>query len=99
MGALAYVDDVTLLSPSLSGLQQMLNVCKEYSDDFHMIFNDKKTVCIKFCNDTKECGANVYLGGCKLQWSNKVKHLGNMVNSNLSHKDDILYKKSNFTPL
>ena len=33
-GAPAYADDVILLSPSLTGLQNMLDVCKIYSNEF-----------------------------------------------------------------
>ena len=30
VGALSYADDITLLSPSLQGLQYMVNICEEY---------------------------------------------------------------------
>ena len=29
-GALAYADDITLVSPTVSGLQRMLNICGSY---------------------------------------------------------------------
>ena len=50
MGCVAYADDVTLLSPSISGLQNMLDKCYAFSKDYSMVFNENKTACIKFCN-------------------------------------------------
>ena len=44
VGALSYADDITLLSPSLQGLQYMVNICEEYGKEFHVTFNDKKTI-------------------------------------------------------
>ena len=34
MGALSYADDITLLSPSLRGLNEMLHICLLYADKF-----------------------------------------------------------------
>ena len=33
-GALAYADDITLLSPSMSGLRTLSKVCEEYATEF-----------------------------------------------------------------
>ena len=41
-GALAYVDDITLLSPSMSGLRTSSKVCEEYATEFDITFNCKK---------------------------------------------------------
>ena len=38
VGALSYADDITLLSPSLQGLQYMVNICEEYGKEFHVTF-------------------------------------------------------------
>ena len=81
-GALAYADDVILLSPSFTGLQNMLDVCKIYSNEFSLMFNENKSVCIKFSKVVTDNNiADVYLGENKLKWDNKVKHLGNFVSS------------------
>ena len=44
-GALAYADDITLLSPSMSGLRTLSKVCEEYATDFDVRFNGKKVSC------------------------------------------------------
>ena len=38
VGALSYADDITLLSPSLQGLQHMVNMCAEYGKEYHVTF-------------------------------------------------------------
>ena len=41
-GALAYADDIPLLSPSMSGVRTLSKVCKEYATEFDVTFNGKK---------------------------------------------------------
>ena len=38
-GAIANADDLTLLSPSRSGLQCMLNTCESFSREYDVKFN------------------------------------------------------------
>ena len=45
---LCYTDDVTLLSPSIRGLNAMISLCEVFAKNFDITFNCKKTVCIKF---------------------------------------------------
>ena len=48
VGALCYADDVTLLSPSIRGLNALITLCKVFAKNFDITFNCKKSVCIKF---------------------------------------------------
>ena len=48
VGALCYADDVTLLSPSIRGLNAMISLCEVFAKNFDITFNCKKNVCIKF---------------------------------------------------
>ena len=41
-GALAYADDITLLSPSMSWMRTLSKVCVEYTTEFDITFNGKK---------------------------------------------------------
>ena len=47
MGALSFADDITLLSPSLRGLNEMLHICSLYADYFDITFNSKKNCMYK----------------------------------------------------
>ena len=46
-GALSYADDITLLCPSVWGLNEMLKIFNKYRFGNNIIFNSNKTVCIK----------------------------------------------------
>ncbi len=43
-GIVGFADDLKLLSPSLLGLQRMLNICKAFSTSTGLTFNAKKTL-------------------------------------------------------
>ena len=43
-----YTDDVCLLAPSAISLQQMLDVCFNFSIRNYIMFNPVKSVCITF---------------------------------------------------
>ena len=47
MGELSYADDITLLSPSLRGLNEMLHMWSSYADNFDITFNSKKNCMYK----------------------------------------------------
>ena len=40
-----------VIAPSIGGLNAMLKLCDNYATVYNVIFNDKKTVCIKFGNE------------------------------------------------
>ena len=42
LGVFGYADDLTLICPTLSGLQEMLNVCEDFSKDYNILFNAPK---------------------------------------------------------
>ena len=67
MGALGYADDITLTCPSLYGLNSMLDICNQFSKNNHVIFNTKKTICIKYGDAVKpqECAK---LNDTRLSW-------------------------------
>ena len=47
-GAVAYADDVVLLSPSVYGFKQLLKVCEQFSTDYNIDFNPSKSKMIVF---------------------------------------------------
>ena len=96
LGCFAYADDVTILSTSVNGLQQMLNICKSFGEEYFMQFNEIKTVCICFDYESGNLDIPVYLGSSKLNWCDKVKHLGNYISRSLSDIEDVKYKVSTF---
>ena len=93
---MAYADDITLLCPSLHGLQEIVNICADFGTDYHVTFNDKKTNCIMF-GTTSAAGCKcISVNGNEIMWSNRVKHLGNVIDCELSDVADSNNKKGNF---
>jgi hypothetical protein len=93
-GALSYADDLTLAVPSISGLRKMLEICEEYGDEYSVDYNSTKTVCVLFSRRKVTVKPEVQLHGATLKWVNKVKHLGNHLESNLRETTEITMKKS-----
>ncbi len=48
-----YADDMCLLSFSSAGMQKLLNIYDQYSNDHDLIYNSKNTMCMYFI--TKSC--------------------------------------------
>lgn len=46
INSFAYADDVTLISPIISGLQNLINVCNAYADKWRFKFGINKTHCM-----------------------------------------------------
>jgi hypothetical protein len=76
-GCIMYADDIILLSPSVIGLQCMLDICFEFGVKNDIIFNSKKSVClfvgIRKCDIVK---CNMFLGVNQLSWVTEFKYLG-----------------------
>jgi hypothetical protein len=97
-GALSYADDLCILSPTLSGLENMLNVCEKYGKEFDVIYNPKKTQCMKFTRDTSgvKFKSDISLCGQNLEWVDSVKYLGNWITYNLKETVEINKKMCAF---
>ena len=88
---LVYADDLSLISPSLSGLRKLISVCETAGDYLSIKFNAEKTVCMRF-------GPSQYrdipffpvsLRGDRLQFVDQVKYLGHIISSDLSDSSDM----------
>ena len=45
-----YADDVGVVSPSVRALQQMLDICELFAGEYKVMFNAKKTICMRVGN-------------------------------------------------
>ena len=46
--ALAYADDITLISPSMTGLRKMSSICEQYASEYDILFNGSKSKLLFF---------------------------------------------------
>ena len=103
MGAFALADDVILLSPSIQGLQNMVNICEVHADETDLIFSTdtvdpekSKTICIAFKVKNTELLSKIILNGNVLPWKNKVNHLGYTLTSDCTSASDFQNKRAAF---
>ena len=103
-GASAYADDIILLSPTRSDLQDMFNMCFDYFEDHDITISTNpdpaksKTKCIFF-----PYGKSIFMGEKELPWVDSWPHLGNNIHrndfaypGNGSFSHDLLVKRGSF---
>ena len=81
-GALAYADDITLLSPSMSGMRTLSKVCEEYATEFDVTFSGKKSQLLFFSG--RECvfyNLNMYVCGQLVDMCDSAIHSGHFISS------------------
>ena len=72
-----YADDIVLLAPSVSGLQQLLHVCEKELEQLDMKINVSKSMCIRFGpRFNVDCAQLTSLYGGALIWVNRCRYLG-----------------------
>ena len=92
-GASAYADDILLLFPTRSGLQEMFNICFRYFLEHDITISThpdplkSKTKCMFFPYGKHEGSpTSLLMGDTPLPWVNNWPHLGNNI-----HTDDFQY--------
>ena len=86
MGAPSYADDITIICPSIRGLNKMLKICNEFTQSNKIIFNSKKTICIKF-GDKHITPEKAFLNSECLSWADNIRYLGNYIDFFCSNGD------------
>jgi hypothetical protein len=72
-----YADDILLLSPSITGLQLLIDTCEKELDNIDMLINVKKSVCTRFGSRfNKPCAELVSNHGGSIKWSTHCDYLG-----------------------
>ena len=85
VGALSYADDITLLSPSLSAAQKMMDVCQSFAQDYSVLFNPSKSGYLVF--NEPPCHVDLKLNGAPLSKSECIKHLGCYIGTNSNNRN------------
>ena len=78
IACLHFADDVSLIAPTRSSLQQLLNICAEYCRDFCLKFNIAKTKIMVFGKLSKSVDslAKISLYGEEITYVKTCKYLG-----------------------
>jgi len=96
VGCILYADDILLLSPTVNGLQSMLDKCAEVASILSLEFNVNKSHCIAIGKMCKNEIMPMNLNGNDVNWSDAIKYLGVYLQSDRSVKFDISHNKRNF---
>ena len=82
-GALAYADDITLISPSMTVLRKMSSICDQYASKYDILFNGSKSKLLffkgRFCNVST---LSIIVCGQLVEMSDTAVHLGHTRTSN-----------------
>ena len=96
-GCLGYADDITLLSPSVAGLQKLLNICENFASKNDIQFNESKSKVMVFCNKIQNnIMPNLYLNDRILEFVKKFVHLGHIITTDINDEDDIKSQRGKF---
>ena len=93
-GAFGYADDIMLLSPIVSDLQNMLDCCSEFASAYNVKFNTSKSKCISFSQKKNVGSPELYINDVKLDNVQLVKHLGHIITSDMTDDKDIMHQTS-----
>ncbi len=89
IGCLLFADDVTLLCPTINGLKKMNAICEQYTTEFNITFNGKKSKLLIFKG--KECKIDINkieVNGETIHSSEMANHLGHT--TSVSDKNSII---------
>ena len=75
---LMFANDICAFSPSINGLQCLLNICGDYAAEREITFNCNKTIGVLFCPKKykQPAPSNAFLNGVRVQFLDQVKYLG-----------------------
>ena len=76
MGIVMYADDILLLSPSVRGLQMLLNKCFSFFTDHCLQFNTSKSNCMAIGKASTLALEPLILQEAELNWCDSFKYLG-----------------------
>ena len=88
VGVFCYVDDISLLCPSITGLKQMLLLCETHAEEHNIRFNSSKSHLIHF-TDKKRVTMDISIemkNGSKIKMVDKCKYIGTTLYSDVKFK-------------
>ena len=89
------------VSPSVKGLQKLLNICSEYGEQHDIMLNHTKKECMYFPVKGRaliniEGLPKVFLNAHLLRWVTKYKYLGIILTDDLSDDCNMLIKTNRY---
>ena len=103
VGALAYADDIVLLSPTPTAARKLLCICETFASEYDIKFNVQKSKLLVALPRTRQRQTS-YLKTCSsfsidgnlIERVESFSHLGHIITSSLSDQEDIYYRRNCF---
>ena len=91
MNNFSYADDLVIVTPSASALNDLLNICDRFAKDHYIIFSTTKSVCMRILPNrvTLNSCPTVYLGNERLNFVDSFNYLGHTITSDFKDDRDI----------
>ena len=88
---LYYADDLVLVSPTASGMNDLIQECESFSTEYGLKFNESRTVLLYFEPDNFKINpcTSIKMNSTLIKVECYCKYLGHMIASKLSDNDDI----------
>jgi len=83
VGALGYADDLALLAPTVAAAKQLLNICESFANEYSVLFNGTKSVCI-VTGMRANVRVELKLNGEVIPCKDNATHLGTVIGPNSS---------------
>ena len=101
-GALAYADDIVLITPTPSAMRRMLSVCSNFATSYDVLFNAEKSKFLVVApygarssyKDMSKCCFKI--GDHCIENVKRYPHLGHIISDNSSDIDDITSRCNTF---
>ena len=92
VNSLCYADDMVLLAPTVTSLQNLVNICSRFAETHDIQYNTTKSVCmiVKPPRSQWQYSTQVVLDGVSLQYVDEFSYLGHIISSDGRDDKDIL---------
>ena len=85
-----YADELCLMAPSALALQELINVCYQYSNDIYLNFNATKSFCVAFTpKHYTLLLQSLFMNSLSILYADSNKYLGFIFTSNNCDDSDI----------
>jgi len=102
VGAIAYADDIVLISPTPCAMRKLLFICDNFAAQYDLVFNAVKSKFIVISTSRWRCLIRSFnnclfsIGGKQIENVSSYVHLGHVINSKFDDNEDIISRRNHF---
>ena len=87
----AYADDLAIVCPSASALNDLLRICEDFARHHYIQFSTNKSVCMNICPSSCHLSSrpDIYFCGTVLEYVEKFTYLGHVIIEDFNDDEDV----------